>query len=101
MLAIPAHAQQYIRCCFIQVIFYLPSTIPITTLVYYSVSDNGDLKSKSLGVRNWWYVCVADLRAAENNANDCSSSTMTAKTNKQTNKNQRSSKDNRKLCIMT
>lgn len=101
MLAIPAHAHLYIRCCFIQVIFYLPSTIPIATLVYYSVSDNEDLKSKCLGVRNWWYLIAADLRAAENNVNDRSFSTTTTKPTNQTNKHQGSSKDNIKLCIMT
>lgn len=93
MLAIPAHAHLYNRHCFIQVIFYLPSTIPIITLVYYSISDNGDLKSKCFGVRNWWYVFAADLRAVKKNADDGSSSPKKKK-------NQGSSKDSIKLCIV-
>lgn len=51
MLVIPLHAHLYIREYFIQEIFYLPSTIPITMLVYYSITYNGDLKSKYFGVR--------------------------------------------------
>lgn len=46
----------------------------ITTLVYHSISDNGVLKSKCLGVRKRWCVVISDFRAMEDNANDCSSS---------------------------